>query len=117
MTDERTEKHQKTLDRARAQSHLIIRRSIAELRKLQTSRTIRQQRTDQIPVLTDIKQVATVLNSRHRASKTQAGAKPNTEAGRKQWNVVWVPGFDHSSAVKCPCGSTAYFEYCCGKAA
>ncbi len=49
MMDERTEKHQKSVDRARAQSHLILRRSIAELRKLQSGRTIQQQLADQKP--------------------------------------------------------------------
>jgi hypothetical protein len=38
MIDERTEKQQKSVDRARAQSHLILRRSLAELRKLQKGR-------------------------------------------------------------------------------
>jgi len=38
MIDERTEKQQKSVDRARAQSHLILRRSLAELRRLQTVR-------------------------------------------------------------------------------
>jgi hypothetical protein len=118
MTDERTEKQQKILDRARAQSHLVIRRSIAELRKLQTSRTIRQKRKDdEIPALTDMKQVAIVLKTQNQADNKKSGPRPKTDAGRRKWDVVWVPGFDHSTAVKCPCGSTAYFEYCCGKAA
>ncbi len=38
MMDERTEKQQRSVDRARAQSHYILRRSIAELNKLQTDR-------------------------------------------------------------------------------
>ncbi len=49
MMDERTEKQQKSVDRARAQSHLILRRSIAELRKLQSGRTIQEQLADQKP--------------------------------------------------------------------
>ncbi len=49
MMDERTEKQQKSVDRARAQSHLILRRSIAELKKLQTGRTIHEQLQDQKP--------------------------------------------------------------------
>lgn len=118
MTDERTEKQQKIIDRARAQSHLIIRRSIAELRRLQTSRTIHQQlREDEIPALTDVKQVAIVLKTRNQAANKKPDSRPKTEADRKEWDIVWVPGFDHASAVKCPCGSTAYFEYCCGRAA
>jgi hypothetical protein len=59
MIDERTEKQQKSVDRARAQSHLILRRSLDELRKLQKglesplrgeSRTIQEQIADQFPV-------------------------------------------------------------------
>jgi hypothetical protein len=49
MIDERTEKQQKSVDRARAQSHLILRRSLDELRKLQKVRTIQEQLADQIP--------------------------------------------------------------------
>ena len=47
MIDERTEKRQKSVDRARAQSHLILRRSLDELRKLQKVRTIQEQLADQ----------------------------------------------------------------------
>src|SRR5580698_2095604 len=49
MMDERTEKQQKSVDRARAQSHLILRRSLDELRKLQSVRTIPEQLQDQKP--------------------------------------------------------------------
>jgi hypothetical protein len=49
MMDERTEKQQKSVDRARAQSHLILRRSLDELRKLQSGRTIVEQLQDQKP--------------------------------------------------------------------
>jgi len=43
MMDERTEKQQKSVDRARAQSHLVLRRSIAELAKLQKARYLCEQ--------------------------------------------------------------------------
>jgi SEC-C motif len=49
MIDERTEKQQKSVDRARAQSHLILRRSLAELRNLQKGRTLQEQIRDQFP--------------------------------------------------------------------
>jgi hypothetical protein len=48
MMDERTEKQQKSVDRARAQSHLILRRSLDELRKLQKGRTIQEQVAEQL---------------------------------------------------------------------
>ena len=43
MEDEGSEKVQRSVDRARAQSHNIIRRSMAELRKLQTERATRRE--------------------------------------------------------------------------
>src|SRR5271163_1097191 len=49
MIDDRTEKQQKSVDRARAQSHLIFRRSLDELRKLQKVRIIPEQIADQPP--------------------------------------------------------------------
>jgi SEC-C motif len=49
MIDERTEKQQKSVDRARSQSHLILRRSLDELRKLQKGRTFKEQIADQFP--------------------------------------------------------------------
>jgi hypothetical protein len=49
MIDERTEKQQKSVDRARAQSHLILRRSLDELRKLQKVGTLQEQIADQLP--------------------------------------------------------------------
>jgi hypothetical protein len=49
MIDERTEQQQKSVDRARAQSHLVLRRSLDELRKLQKGRTILEQLADQNP--------------------------------------------------------------------
>jgi hypothetical protein len=50
MVDERTEKQQKSVDRARAQSHLILRRSLAELRNLQKGRTIQKPTPEPEPV-------------------------------------------------------------------
>jgi len=49
MLDERTEKQQKSVDRARAQSHLILRRSLNDLRNLQKRRTIQQQVAEKFP--------------------------------------------------------------------
>jgi DNA primase large subunit len=52
MIHERTEKQQKSVDRARAKSHLILRRSLDELRKLQKVRSIQEQLADQQPTPT-----------------------------------------------------------------
>jgi hypothetical protein len=47
MVDDTLDKQQKSVDRARAQSHNILRRSLADLRKLQTERTLREQADEQ----------------------------------------------------------------------
>ncbi len=63
LIDEKTENRQKTVDRSRAQSHYLLRRSISELSKLQTARTIRTQldAENEIPSLTDLKQLLSAL--------------------------------------------------------
>ncbi len=59
------EKTQRSVDRARAHSHNIIRRSGAELRRLQTERAIRAQlgTTGVTPGLADTQQIHRALNS------------------------------------------------------
>lgn len=60
MLDEEFEKKQRAIDRARAQAHIIIRRSMAELRKLQTERATRRELEIHYPesVLVDTQRVA-----------------------------------------------------------
>jgi hypothetical protein len=63
MLNPATEKQQKSVDRARAQAHNALRRSIAELRALQTERTIRLHLDVQesIPGLTNTRQLLHAL--------------------------------------------------------
>jgi hypothetical protein len=63
MLSPATEKQQKSIDRARAQAHNVLRRSIAELRALQTERTIRLHLDVQesIPGLTNTRQLLHAL--------------------------------------------------------
>jgi len=62
MLSAATEKQQKSVDRARAQAHNVLRRSIAELRALQTERTIRHLNVQEsIPGLTDTRQLLHAL--------------------------------------------------------
>ena len=60
MEDEAFEKKQRSVDRARAAAHNIIRRSLAELRKLQTERATRRELeiTYEESVLVDTQKVA-----------------------------------------------------------
>ena len=101
MIDERTEKQQKSVDRARAQSHLILRRSLTELRKLQTGRTIHEQLADQnIPGLTDIKQVASTLKINDRDyKKTDAPPSPAPESGPPNMDALMALA-DHQLAQR-----------------
>ena len=63
MLSAATEKQQKSVDRARAQAHNVLRRSIAELRALQTERTIRLHLDvlETIPGLTNTRQLLHAL--------------------------------------------------------
>jgi hypothetical protein len=60
MVDEPTSHEQKSVDRARIQSHNLMRRSMAELRKVQTERTMRvnlKVPAHETPGLTESKQI------------------------------------------------------------
>ena len=65
MEDEVFEKKQRAIDRARAQAHNIIRRSMAELRKLQTERATRRELEIDYAesVLVDTQKVARNINA------------------------------------------------------
>ena len=139
--DDRTEKQQRSVDRARAQSHLILRRSIAELRKLQTQRAILAHVDDpDIPRMADLKQVASTLKMED--SETEQPSEPPTpkltmddlEAmmgmsdaqlrqaaypnGSSFCRPTAAPPAQPTTAPRnapCPCGSGAKFKRCCGR--
>jgi len=77
MIDEQTSLAQKTVDRARTQSHYLLRRSISELTKLQTNRTIRMQLEagDADLGLADLKQLFKTLKIQTKG-KPQEDPKP-----------------------------------------
>ena len=137
MIDERTEKQQKSVDRARAQSHLILRRSLDELRKLQKGRTIREQIADQIPTPKPAPQpppnagppnmdalmamAEHQLAQRYRESGLSSfcnPAAPPTQttppAASSFCNPDSKPKMMPRNAP-CPCGSGAKYKRCCGK--
>src|SRR6266700_3911906 len=76
MADEKTERTQRSVDRARTQSLSNFRRSIADLRKLQTDRVLHlYMEADGVPALTDLKHV---LNTMKMHDKENAKEKePN----------------------------------------
>ncbi len=130
MMDERTEKQQKSVDRARAQSHLILRRSIAELRKLQSGRTIHEQLADQKPTpkptptpgagfpnMDALMALADhQLAQRFRESGLSSFCNPAPPAPTPATSFCEKPKFTPRNA-NCPCGSGAKFKRCCGKEA
>jgi len=124
MIDERTEKQQKSVDRARAQSHLIFRRSLDELRKLQKGRTIQEPAPtcDAAPAGMDalMNLSESQLAQRFRETGFDSFCKP----------VGQVPDLPSTKPVAaptqapvtknilrnapCPCKSGAKYKKCCG---
>jgi hypothetical protein len=145
MSDAETEKQQQSIDRARAQSHNILRRSLAELRKLQTERHARILMAPDGRAPADLG----VTDSR-QAVKTAAQSTQSAEARRaaigaaieEQWrrnDEEFNALLEGSSFCKpataekaagssfcnqpaatprnalCPCGSGAKYKRCCGQ--
>ena len=143
MLDERTEKQQKSVDRARAQSHLILRRSLDELRKLQKvlesplrgeSRTIPEQIADQLPKSkpTSTSDACPVnMDALMAVSETQLADRFHETAFDSFCNAPAAPAPAAASFCKpasttpvvskniprnapCPCKSGAKYKKCCG---
>ncbi len=128
MMDERTEKQQRSVDRARAQSHLILRRSIAELRKLQSGRTIQQQLAEHKPTpkptpapsagLPNMDALMALadhqLAQQFRESGLSSFCNPGMPATAAASSFCEKPSQTPRNAT-CPCGSGGKFKRCCGK--
>ena len=130
MIDERTEKQQKSVDRARAQSHLIFRRSLDELRKLQKVRTIQQQIADQMPAAKPAPEpppnagppnmdalmalAEHQLAQRYRESGLSSFCNAAPPAATPATSFCEKPKFTPRNAA-CPCGSGDKYKRCCGK--
>jgi len=130
MIDERTEKQQKSVDRARAQSHLILRRSLDELRKLQKGRTIQEQLADQLPTpkpapepppnagppnMDALMALAEhQLAQRYRESGLSSFCNPVGQVPDLPSTKPAAPKLIPRNA-QCPCGSGTKYKRCCGK--
>jgi len=135
MMDERTEKQQKSVDRARAQSHLILRRSLAELRNLQKGRTIQEQLADQKPTPKPTPSAGLPNMDALMALADQQLAQRYRESGLSSFCNPAPPASAPASSFcepapapaaepkpisrngQCPCGSGTKYKRCCGKAA
>jgi len=74
------EKQQKSVDRARAQSHSILRKSMTELRKLQTERQIRLQlEIDEPSGLADTRQILNAMKLNEAISGSDQQEQPEEE--------------------------------------
>ena len=134
MIDENTEKQQKSVDRARAQSHLILRRSLDELRKLQKGRTIKEQIADKFPAprpapapdaapgnMDALMNLAeSQLAQRFRESGMSSFCNPATGAAPTATSFC-KPAPAPPPVTKniprnapCPCRSGAKYKKCCG---
>jgi hypothetical protein len=134
MIDERTEKQQKSVDRAGAQSHLILRGSLTELRNLQKGRTIKEQIADQFPTPKPAPTSDTApanmdalmalsesqLAQRFRESGFTSFCKPGEPAAPVTTSFC-NPTTTQPAVSKniprnapCPCRSGAKYKKCCG---
>jgi hypothetical protein len=130
MVDERTEKQQKSVDRARAQSHLVLRRSLDELRKLQKVRIgqnpapkpATNQRPDADPSNMDALMALAEhqLAQRYRESGLNSFCNPVPAAPAAAPAPSPVtPAVPRNTPrnAPCPCRSGAKFKKCCGSPA
>ena len=99
---------QKSVDRARAQSHTTIRRSMAELRKLQTERTLREELHLATDGLEDIAKVLQAIKA--NPFMVKAAERPNVRAEPPANLFCKKPERNQP----CPCGSRIKYKKCCG---
>jgi hypothetical protein len=125
MIDERTEKQQKSVDRARAQSHLILRRSLDELRKLQKGRIIQEnpkpEPADGPPEMDALMALAEhQLAQRYRESGLSSFCNPVGQVpdlpSTKPVATKSTPPVSRNIPrnAPCPCKSGAKYKKCCG---
>jgi hypothetical protein len=130
MVDEDLEKQQKSVDRARAQSHNILRRSIAEVRKMQTDRVGREQaaeslRKAQIEMMHSlIEEMAEDEDPEDEASVEIPFCNPVGQISDLPTKIPFckspeaLPGSAPTPrGAPCPCGSGRKYKRCCGQGA
>jgi len=129
MMDERTEKQQKSVDRARAQSHLILRRSLAELKKLQkgrASQSVPQQNNgdaDEDMNMDDFEAMLGLSDAQLNQMMQEPGSfcepteppPPPPPAAPAPKSSFCKPAPQTPRNAPCPCKSGAKYKRCCGK--
>jgi hypothetical protein len=124
MVDAKTEKAQKSVDLARAQSHLILRRSLVELRKLQTAHGIPAQLAQSEPAPSAdldalMAQADHQLAEQYRAGGLSSFCKPSVSVMPPASSFCEPPKMPKSMPrnAPCPCRSGAKYKKCCGNPA
>jgi uncharacterized protein YecA (UPF0149 family) len=114
MVDDLAEKKQVSVDRARAQSHNILRRSLAELRKLQTERTLREQ-ADEQRKQNELDLMEALLEEINEDSiEENSFCKPAPQTA-PQASDCEKPAEQTPRNAPCPCASGTKYKRCCGK--
>jgi len=125
--DLQAEKTQKSVDRARAQAFSLLRRSLAELRKLQSERTLEssfckpaETPAETVP-LSDSEVGGSVCPGRDReaersSASTAPGVTPGLMAGSFCKPAATTPAVSTKVPrnAPCPCGSGQKYKRCCG---
>ena len=118
MPDERTEKHQRNVARARAQSHLILRRSLAELKKLQQNRASEPaiKPNDQNAAHDDMGNDMSMDDFEAMLGLSDAQLNQlDRLAEQSEPKAPPQPAKTTSGNAPCPCKSGAKYKCCCGR--
>ena len=114
MTDEGLDKQQKSVDRARAQSHNILRRSLAELRKLQTERAAREQAAE-YRKRDDRELMESLLE---QLAEDSDADDPVGQISDLPTEIPFCNSAEPTPRnAPCPCGSGVKYKRCCGQGA
>ena len=121
LLPEPDEKTQRSVDRARSQSHAILRRSVAELRNLQTERAVRAHTGIASPGLAETWKI---LQARKSAPKdTAQPASDRNPRNDDPGSFCKAPATTPIRVSKiprnapCPCRSGRKYKKCCGNPA
>lgn len=127
MEDDSASRLQISVDRTRAQSHTILHRSIAELRRLQTQRAIRFETfgpaDTSVHDLTSYTEVGTFLTNHDRGKLLARKLDGIDTLGAVSQPPPEPPAAELGSFCKtprnapCPCGFGIKHKRCCGKSA
>jgi hypothetical protein len=129
MVDDALEKQQKSVDRARAQSHNILRRSIAELRKLQTDRVAREQaaesrRQTELELMQSLTEEMAEDNEAedpvedNEAEERDEDAEHESDQPAPPSEIPFCKSTQLTPrGAPCPCGSGLKYKRCCGQGA